>query len=110
MNTGDVAYARGLFADQKSFDGYVDSLKISGNLDAIARSSFITSVSLPVTKEITSTKGADDIWTVKFPARITYSKERDLDDCLSVTMRVKETASQLGIVNIISAQGRGCAP
>jgi transcriptional regulator with XRE-family HTH domain len=96
----DVAYARGLFADQASFDGYVDSLKSSGNLDAIAQYGLATSVlTYPPTL---IEKGADDIWTVKFPARITYSGQQTIEACLSAAVRVKQFDHELGILNMIS--------
>ncbi|MCV9965087.1 helix-turn-helix domain-containing protein [Pararhizobium sp. BT-229] len=102
---GDVAYARSLFADQASYDSHLESLKVSRNLEAIARSGFTTSVSLPDTPGITAAKDTGGVWTVRFPARITYSAQSILEQCLDVTMRVKDSSGQLGILNIISKGG-----
>lgn len=97
---GDIAYARGLFADQASFDGYVESLKSSGNLEAIAKYGLAISV-LTSAPSLTE-KGTDDIWTVKFRSKIRYSGMMALDQCLNATVRLKETNSELGILNIVS--------
>ncbi|MCZ7861293.1 hypothetical protein O9X98_07705 [Agrobacterium salinitolerans] len=68
-----------------------------------------SSVFLPEHPGINAEKDKDDIWTVKFPARIIYKSDREIDQCLDVTMRVKEAGNQLGILNIISVGGDGCA-
>lgn len=97
---GDIAYARGLFADQAAFDGYVESLRSSGNLDAIARNGLVVSV-LTATPSLLE-KGHDDVWTVKFRSKITYSGKTAIDQCLDATMRLKEKDDELGILNIVS--------
>lgn len=100
---GDLAYGRGLFADQKSYDAYVESLQRSGNLSTMSEFGYVSSVSLPDESAFKARKAEDGIWTVKFPAQITYSNGRDLESCLNVTMRVKDMDGQLGVLNIIAA-------
>lgn len=97
---GDLAYTRGLFADQASFDGYVDSLKSSGNLAAIDEHGLAVSV---ITSSPTLTeKGPDGIWTVKFRSKISYSGKMSIDQCLDATVRVKEIDNELGMLNLVS--------
>lgn len=97
---GDISYARGLFADQASFESYVDALKSSGNLDAIAK--YGAAVSVVTAAPSLSEKDPDGIWTVKFRSKISYSGKISVDQCLDATVRVKETDSELGILNIVS--------
>jgi transcriptional regulator with XRE-family HTH domain len=97
---GDIAYARGLFADQASFDGYVKSLKSSGNLDTISK--FGLAISVLTTAPSLTEEGPDGIWTVKFRSKITYSGKMSVDQCLDATVRVKESNNELGILNVVS--------
>lgn len=97
---GDIAYGRAFFADQASFDGYVESLKSSGNLAAIAEHRLAVSV-LTARPSLTE-KGPDGIWTVKFRSKIGYSGKVSVDQCLDATVRVKEIDKELGILNLVS--------
>lgn len=98
---GDIVYTRSLFSDQASFDDYVRSLKSSGNLHAIEKHGLGVSVlTAPATL---SEKGPDDIWTVKFRSKISYSGETQIDECLDVTARIKEAGIDLGFLSIVSS-------
>ncbi|MCS4089514.1 helix-turn-helix domain-containing protein [Rhizobium sp. BK176] len=97
---GDISYARHLFADQASFDGYVESLKSSGNLDAIAEHGL--AVSVFTARPTLTEKGPDGIWTVKFRSKIGYSGKTSVEQCLDATVRVKEIDMELGILNLVS--------
>jgi transcriptional regulator with XRE-family HTH domain len=97
---GDIAYGRAFFADQASFDGYKDSLKSSGNLDAIAEQRL--AVSVITTRPAFTEKGPDGVWTVKFRSKIGYSGGISVDQCLDATVRVKEEDNDLGLLNLIS--------
>jgi hypothetical protein len=101
----DIEYARGLFESTDSFENYVKSLKSSGNHSAIEISGYETSVlTYPPTM---IDKDTDDVWTIKFPAKITYSGRPTTELCLAVTMRVKEWDDELGIISIRS-EGATC--
>jgi len=100
LNPDDLGGARGLFADQASFDGYVESLRSTDNPDGIEK--YGPAISVLTAAPSLSEKSPDDVWTVKFRSKISYFGKTSVDRCLDATVRVKETRNGLGILNIVS--------
>jgi hypothetical protein len=87
------------FYDGDAYQSYVQSLLVSGNLDAIKANGFSTTV---VTGFEQATEMADDVWEVQFPARMVYSGNGQIEQCLSVTMKVHYQEFDPRVINMVS--------
>jgi hypothetical protein len=87
------------FYDGDSYQSYVQSLHVSGNLDAIKANGFSTTVATGFEQ---ATEMADDVWEVQFPARMVYSGSDRIEQCLTVTMKVHYQEFDPRIINMIS--------
>lgn len=96
----DTAYARRLFADQASFDSYLRSLKTSADPDGTADNG--SAISVLTAAPSLSEQDPDGVWTVKFRSKISHSGKPPIDQCHDVTVRIRETDDELGILDIVS--------
>jgi hypothetical protein len=94
------------FYDGDAHQSYVQSLRHSGNLNAIKENDFSTTVATGFEQ---ATEMADDVWNVQFPARITYSGNGEIQQCLTVTMKVHYQEFDPRIINMISEEVE-CVP
>lgn len=94
------------FYDGDAYQGYVQSLQFSGNLAAIKENEFSTTVATGFEQ---ATEMADDVWEVQFPARILYSGNGEIEQCLTVTMKVHYQEFDPRVINMIS-EAVECVP
>lgn len=87
------------FYDGDAYESYVHSLRASGNLGAIKANGFSTTVATGFEQ---ATEMADDVWEVQFPARMVYSGNGRIEQCLSVTMKVHYQEFDPKIINMVS--------
>lgn len=94
------------FFDGASYQSYVSSLQDSGNYSAIKTNNFNTKVATGMEE---AREMADDVWEVQFPAKITYSGKGEIEQCLSVTMKVKYQEFDPKVINMVSERVE-CVP
>lgn len=96
----DLAYAGRLFADRGSFEGFKRSLRISSAPNESSEGGEATSVVTSAASLVE--KASDGVWTVKFRSKTSYSAGKSASQCADVTMRLKETDDELGILDVVS--------
>jgi len=94
------------FYDGDAYESYVQSLHASGNLRAIKENGFSTAVATGFEQ---ATEMADDVWEVQFPARIVYSGNGRIEQCLTVTMKVNYQEFDSKIISMVS-EPLACVP